>query len=161
MGDELDLEGLQVFADTSGYIRDDRVDEPGEIAFLGEVVDIFPAAEPSPFRISMLDGRIRAIRTYHPLTQRTLADVEALDLGPASELILPLQDERSLGLEHCAATFYGKLASVTDLLSDPAIARDPRSDARAASFEGQVGDAHEIRMQFPDGERPRALSAQT
>ena len=159
VGDVADLEGLQVFADSSGYIRDDRVDEPGEIAFLGEVIDIFPAAEPSPFRISILDGRISAIRTYDPLTQRTLADVKDLDLGPASELILPSQDERALGLEHCAANFYGRLTSVSELLTDPAVARDPKSDARAASFETQVIDAHEIRTQFPDGERPSSPDA--
>src|SRR5829696_1711485 len=47
----LDLAGFQAFLLGAGYVVDDRVDEPGEAAFRGTVVDIFPAAYPEPFRL--------------------------------------------------------------------------------------------------------------
>ena len=39
-GQPLDREAMFSFAQACGYVTDDRVDEPGEIALLGEVVDV-------------------------------------------------------------------------------------------------------------------------
>lgn len=41
VGDALDRDALSAFARRTGYVIDDRIDEPGEIAILGEVVDVF------------------------------------------------------------------------------------------------------------------------
>lgn len=155
VGQKLDLEALQAFAQASGYIPDDRVDEPGEIAVLGEVIDIFPAAEPSPYRLTTtLDHIVDAIRIYDPLTQRTIEDVDEVSIGPASEVILTQDDERQLGIEHRAAGVYGRLADIFDLLPNAAVAADERAYARAAAFESQVRDAYDVRILYPDGERP-------
>ncbi|WP_298690262.1 TRCF domain-containing protein [uncultured Sphingomonas sp.] len=68
-----------------GYMADDRVDEPGEMAIRGEVVDIFPADAGLPIRIEIADGRIAALRSYDPSTQLTVADVASLEIGRATE----------------------------------------------------------------------------
>lgn len=159
VGDPLDLEALEAFAESTGYIRDDRVDEPGEIAVQGEVIDIFPAAEPRPHRLTITDHVVDAIRPFDPLTQRSLGDVGDLCLGPASEVILSSGDERPLGLEHRAANVYERLDTVLDLIVGATVAQDPKAPARAASFETQVRDAHAVRMQYPEGERPSAPEA--
>lgn len=154
VGQKLDLEVLQAFTQASGYIPDDRVDEPGEIAVLGEVIDIFPAAEPSPYRLTTLDHVIDAIRIYDPLTQRTIEDVDEVSIGPASEVILTQDDERQLGIEHRAAGIYGRLADIFDLIPNAAVVADEKAYARAAAFESQVREAYDVRILYPDGERP-------
>ncbi|WP_239019027.1 MULTISPECIES: DEAD/DEAH box helicase [Sphingobium] len=68
-----------------GYIADDHVDEPGEVAVRGEVIDIFPADAGLPARIDIADGRVVGIRRYDPITQRTQAPCEMLEIGRAAE----------------------------------------------------------------------------
>jgi transcription-repair coupling factor (superfamily II helicase) len=85
LGDAIDVDAFAGVLAEIGYIADDRVDEPGEMAIRGEVVDIFPADAGRPARIDIADGRIAAIRAYDPVTQLGLADLEALEIGRASE----------------------------------------------------------------------------
>jgi transcription-repair coupling factor (superfamily II helicase) len=85
VGDPADFAGLAAELATLGYLADDRVDEPGEMAVRGEVVDIFPADADQPFRIEAADGRLIAIRAYDAASQRTLRLVEELELGHAAE----------------------------------------------------------------------------
>jgi transcription-repair coupling factor (superfamily II helicase) len=69
-----------------GYFRDDRVDEPGEIAVRAGAIDLFPADLERPVRIHLDEGRIDRIDSYDPLTQ--LGSGETLDrlaIGPAAE----------------------------------------------------------------------------
>jgi transcription-repair coupling factor (superfamily II helicase) len=68
-----------------GYFADERVDEPGEFALRGNVADIYPADLEGPYRIEIADDRIVAIRRYDPISQRTLDDVDELQIGRASE----------------------------------------------------------------------------
>src|SRR5205085_4293870 len=82
-----------------GYVADERVDEAGEMAFLGQVIDVFPPAAGSPYRIEHEDGVIRAIRRYDPATQLTADETEALVLDPASEAIRPGDGEEEDGAE--------------------------------------------------------------
>ncbi|RZM08746.1 MAG: DEAD/DEAH box helicase, partial [Sphingomonas sp.] len=52
VGDTIDLATFAETATAVGYVEDDRVDEPGEVAILGSVIDIFPADHDAPVRIS-------------------------------------------------------------------------------------------------------------
>ena len=50
-GAVLDRQALEDFAARTGYVHDERVDEPGDIALQGHVIDIFPADAPAPVRL--------------------------------------------------------------------------------------------------------------
>jgi transcription-repair coupling factor (superfamily II helicase) len=50
-GQELDAEAFRRFCQEAGYAIDDRVDEPGEVAIRGGVIDIFPGGRSRPFRL--------------------------------------------------------------------------------------------------------------
>ena len=79
---------LMIFNDecvARGYVVDDRVDEPGEIAVRGGVIDIFPVDAILPVRVEIDDGRIVAIRSYNVIDQRTLDELETVDIGRAQE----------------------------------------------------------------------------
>lgn len=154
--EHLDRARLESYAAQAGYLFDDRIDEPGEIAILGAVVDIFPAAAAAPVRISLDEGdQIVEIRRFDPLTQRTEEPLPAIEIGPASELILQPGEERSAGAEHEAALVYGKMDSVLARLPGAALVLDQLAAARAADFIELVNEAHEGRLALAlEGERP-------
>ncbi len=163
-GQVLDREALAAFAAAAGYVVDDRIDEPGEIAFLGEVVDVFPADAARPVRIVIDQDRIGEMRTYDPLTQRSEGELEILHLGPASELILgPGPDgaspERAPGAEHAMAQHYGALVSLFDLLPKARLSTDAKALARLAEVEDHVLDAFEARRSLGGGLDPASPDA--
>ena len=85
VGDAIDMEAFTVTATEIGYFGDDLIDEPGEIAVRGQVIDIFPADRPTPIRIDVEDGRIMGIRSYDPVTQLTLEAFDMVEIGRAAE----------------------------------------------------------------------------
>ena len=145
-GQLLDREALSAFASAAGYVTDDRVDEPGEIALLGEVVDVYPADAALPVRVVVdADGRVSDLRTYDPLTQRTDGAIDALTLGPASELVLIGADEgaREPGVEHQISAHYTSMSSLFELLPRAEVTRDGVFDDRLAESLAQIADAFE------------------
>jgi transcription-repair coupling factor (superfamily II helicase) len=142
----LDRDALFAFAQATGYVTDDRVDEPGEIALLGEVVDIYPADAALPVRIVVdADGAVIDLRTYDPLTQRSDGALASLTLGPASELVLQAADEpsRPPGIEHRMGAHYPAMPSLFDLVTKAKTTCDPLFDERLAESLAQIADARE------------------
>ncbi|MBT2246424.1 DEAD/DEAH box helicase [Sphingobium sp. BHU LFT2] len=84
-GDAIDLEGFAAHMESIGYISDDRVDEPGEVAVRGDVIDIFPADAGLPARIHVSNGQIVGIRRYDPATQLTQKSCDVVEIGRAAE----------------------------------------------------------------------------
>lgn len=122
VGDTLDVEAFAATAAEIGYIVDDRIDEPGEIAVRGNVIDIFPADRETPVRIEFADGRITALRDYDPVSQLGSADIACVEVGRATE---PLVEKGVALLAH---------------LPDAAIAFDPGVDRRRARFMAIAAD---------------------
>jgi len=85
VGDSLDLPIMTAQLVALGYYVDDRVDEPGEMAIRGDVIDIFPADCEDPVRIEIAQNKIVALRSYDPVTQRSLADLDTIAIGRAVE----------------------------------------------------------------------------
>jgi transcription-repair coupling factor (superfamily II helicase) len=164
-GDTLSRADIEAFAAAAGYVSDDRVDEPGEIAILGSVVDVFPAAAEAPVRLA-LDGedRIVEIKRFDPVSQRTEDEVVGeLVLGPASELIIQERGdgepvERVLGIEHRAPELYDGMGSLFDCLPEGWVAEDARARGRCDDFLEQVTEAFESQTSLGtlEGRKPLA-----
>ena len=60
----------------AGYERVDRVQERGQFAVRGGLVDVFPTTGRDPLRVEFFGDVIEAIRAFSPFTQRALQDVE-------------------------------------------------------------------------------------
>jgi transcription-repair coupling factor (superfamily II helicase) len=88
VGDPIDVDAFAGIAAEIGYLVDDRVDEPGEIAVRGGVIDIFPADRENPVRIEFADGRITALRDYDPVSQLGLGEIESIEIGRATEPVV-------------------------------------------------------------------------
>ncbi|MEZ0170152.1 transcription-repair coupling factor [Microvirga sp. TS319] len=157
VGDRFSQEELELFLHRTGHVIDDRVDEPGEAALHGQVVDIFPAGSTQPFRIEH-DGRtIRAIRRYDPVSQRTEEEVDGIVLEPASEVVqaetgndasLP---ERYSGMEHRLPDYYGRLETIFDYWPAAAIVQEDRAEERRQDVMEQIADAFESRTSLSIG----------
>ena len=145
-----------------GYLFDERVDEPGEAALHGAVLDVFPALEGAlPCRIEQAEGRVASIRHYDPLTQRSLDEAEAVTLGPASEVVLPggSDDTHSPGIEHALADFYPHLVTLFDLMPGAAVVLDPEVEALRPQRSAEVSEAFRARLALlPPGEEGRRAS---
>ncbi|MCJ8140891.1 DEAD/DEAH box helicase [Falsirhodobacter halotolerans] len=85
VGDDLDIDALADFARAAGYVADDRVDLPGEIAFHGATVEVFAAGDGHPCRIEMDGATVKSLRCYDPITQRSTGEVTWLDIAPVTE----------------------------------------------------------------------------
>ena len=148
VGDALDRDALAAFTRRTGYVFDDRIDEPGEIAFLGEVVDVFPPAARQPARVTLAEGVVEAIRWFDPLSQRSEDATETLTLQGASELHLPDDEVREVGCEHGLAQRAGPLDSLFDLVAGATILVEPEAAERCRRFLEQVDEAHETARTF-------------
>ncbi|TCP37053.1 helicase-related protein [Sphingomonas sp. BK235] len=84
-GAPLDLARLYDELIAIGYVVDERVDEPGEVALRGQVLDVFPADAPQPLRIEVAEGKVVGLRSYDPADQRTTEELDERELGRVSE----------------------------------------------------------------------------
>jgi transcription-repair coupling factor (superfamily II helicase) len=84
-GQPIDLAALHDQLVGIGYIVDDRVDEPGEVARRGAVLDVFPADAERPLRIEVQDDCVQHLRSYDPGSQLTLAEEEGCEIGRVAE----------------------------------------------------------------------------
>ena len=99
VGDPIDPDDFHEKAIALGYFLDDRIDEPGEIAIRGEVIDLFPADAGGPVRIDLADGHIAAINHFDAVTQLRAEKCEAIEIGRAAE---PGGDASATLLDHIA-----------------------------------------------------------
>lgn len=160
VGDRLDRLELQQFAARTGYVEDDRIDEPGEIALFGEVVDVFPADAAQPVRIVLADEVIDEMRLYDPLSQRSDGAIDSLVLLPASEAILDdgAAVAREPGVEHRLSVLYEDLPSVFDLIPSATLLQDEKAPERLSRVHEQIAEALESRrMLSTDAEAPSGL----
>ena len=99
VGDLLDLEeSAQTLVDM-GYERVSQVDDRGQFAVRGGLLDLFAATADRAVRIELFDIEIESLRTFSTFTQRSLEALERIEVAPAAELALehrrdPLDDER-------------------------------------------------------------------
>lgn len=98
VGDPVDLSALFGELESLGYVSDERVDEPGEIALREQVLDVYPADADAPLRIEAVDGRVSAIRVYDPADQRAVDACDHRELGRVAEP--PLGEDGVTLLEH-------------------------------------------------------------
>ena len=145
-GARLDRAALEAFARRTGYVPEERVDDPGDIAFQGKVVDVFPADGDRPVRVLLGDGdTIDEIRVVDPATQRSEVAIDRLDLMPACELVLAADAAHRPGIEHWLACYHPDLGSLFDLLPEARLALDAEALAGCERFAARVTEAHEAR----------------
>ncbi|MBU8539167.1 DEAD/DEAH box helicase [Falsiroseomonas tokyonensis] len=146
-GQALEVEALGKDLLRLGYGLDDRVDDPGEVALRGSVIDVTPAGaeEPLALRLRHEAGRLLGIHRYDIVTQRSQEEAEAeLVLNPASELVLPpghpLLEARPPGLEHALAAFSEDLVAPLALWPEAEVILDAGAEEALARRRAEVAE---------------------
>jgi transcription-repair coupling factor (superfamily II helicase) len=88
VGELLDLDECAAELVSAGYERTDQVEERGQFALRGGLLDVFPATEERAVRVDMFDVEIESLRWFSTFTQRSLGDVQEVEIAPAAELAL-------------------------------------------------------------------------
>ncbi|HZQ03248.1 MAG TPA: hypothetical protein VFA88_04425, partial [Gaiellaceae bacterium] len=84
-GAEPGLEGLAESLALAGYERVERVEERGQFAVRGGLVDVFPTTGREPLRIELFADEIEQIRAFSPFTQRALRQLDGATIYAAAE----------------------------------------------------------------------------
>jgi len=123
-GQEPGIDALAEGFALAGYERVERVEQRGEFAVRGGLVDVFPTTGREPLRIELFGDEIESIRAFSPFTQRALHPVERARVYPAAErrpeLSEPtLPDDEADGPAPAPDDLVPALAGAPDLVWEP------------------------------------------
>ncbi len=173
VGRNLDTAALERYFTVNGYMRASTVNERGEYAVRGGVIDVFPPGFEEPVRLDMFGSELESIRTFDPETQRSTGQLKRVSLSPVSEALLdeetisrfrtgylarfgaggedPLyvavsEGARRQGMEHFLPLLYPRLETLFDYLPDnAAIFLDNQVEAARGERWTLAADAYEAR----------------
>ncbi len=180
-GERVDVDRLQSFLATNGYVRAQTVREPGEFAIRGGIIDLFPPGTEEPLRLDLFGDELEGVRAFDPMSQRTTEARDGFVLRPMAEVFLdeasiarfragyreqfgavldddPLYEAVSAGrryggVEHWMPLFHERLDTLFDYLPDAPVTLDAQAEAAADDRFAQVVDFHGSRKAFQAVER--------
>jgi transcription-repair coupling factor (superfamily II helicase) len=85
-GGRVDRGALIGWLERNGYRRSGTVVEQGEYAVRGGLLDLFPTGAAAPSRLDLFGDVVDSIRSFDPMTQRSLDRIDGLTLRPMSEV---------------------------------------------------------------------------
>jgi transcription-repair coupling factor (superfamily II helicase) len=86
VGESVDLDDVTLLLADAGYDRVDQVEERGQFAVRGGILDVYPATEDQAIRVELFGDEIESMRRFSVFTQRSLGEAERVELAPAAEL---------------------------------------------------------------------------
>jgi transcription-repair coupling factor (superfamily II helicase) len=89
-GDSLEREELIFRLTTLGYQRVQTVEQPGEFAVRGGIMDIYGSSLEEPVRLEWMGDSLESLRGFDSITQKTTRSINEVMLLPAQE-----EDEES------------------------------------------------------------------
>ncbi len=180
-GDQLDRVAFLAKLDATGYRRCVQVAEHGDYAVRGSLIDVFPMGADQPFRIDLFDDEIETLRCFDVETQRSISNIDAIELMPAREF--PLDDKAirefrrawrlefegrpqtcslyedvsaglaPAGIEYYLPLFFDELALVTDYFPGNAlVVIDEGVETASERFQHAIQERYEALRH--DSERP-------
>src|SRR5437899_1628443 len=82
----LDLDETATRLVACGYERVDQVEERGQFALRGDILDVYPATEERAVRCELFDVEVERLTFFSTFTQRSLEEAEHVEIAPAAEL---------------------------------------------------------------------------
>ena len=85
-GELIDLDETAEKLIACGYERVEQVEDRGQFAIRGDILDVYPATEERAIRCELFDVEIERLTYFSTFTQRSLDDAESIEIAPAAEL---------------------------------------------------------------------------
>ena len=86
--EEIDREGLVASLEAGGYSRTTLVEDPGEYAVRGGILDVFSPGQDRPVRMEFFGDLVESIRTFSPFSQRGIKELDETIIVPATEAVI-------------------------------------------------------------------------
>jgi transcription-repair coupling factor (superfamily II helicase) len=86
LGDEIEPGAVADDLVAAGYERVEQVEERGQFAVRGGILDVYPATEERAVRIELFGDEVESMRWFSTFTQRSLGDAKRVELAPAAEM---------------------------------------------------------------------------
>src|SRR4051795_4262273 len=85
-GDLLDLDETADQLVAAGYERVDQVEDRGQFALRGDILDVYPATEERAVRCELFDIEVERLTFFSTFTQRSLEEADRVEIAPAAEI---------------------------------------------------------------------------
>ena len=169
------MAGIVQWLELNGFNRAATVREAGDYAVRGGIVDLFAPGMDAPVRLDFFGDTLESIRSFDPESQRTTAELRALDLVPVSEFQLTSdtirlfrtgyvaefgaaapddalyeavsEGRRHAGMEHWLPLFHRRLDTLFDYLPASPIATEPLAEEAAHERLEQIADYYQARKE--------------
>ena len=82
----MDLDETAMDLVAAGYEHVDQVEDRGQFAIRGGLLDVFPATEDHAVRVDLFGDEIESLKWFSTFTQRSLEDAAEVEVAPAAEL---------------------------------------------------------------------------
>ena len=82
VGDEFDFEKFVEQIVRLGFVREERVDRPGEMSVRGGIVDVFLFENIHPVRIEFFGNQVESIRLFDVETQKSIDKIKDIQIFP-------------------------------------------------------------------------------
>ena len=92
------IEQMQLLGrwEAMGYKVGSIVEVPGTLSHRGGIIDIYPTTSEFPTRLEFFGNTIDSIRIFDPSSQRSLKEIPSIYIGPATEILVPLEEAASV-----------------------------------------------------------------
>jgi transcription-repair coupling factor (superfamily II helicase) len=138
LGQDVPIEEIVAWLVEQGFQRMEAIEIPGEFSQRGGILDVFSPDAEAPYRLEFFGNEIESIRQFSPETQRSLGDVQAIEITaqgqhrPGQEMFrghlcdyLPPQSWTMLvelgDLEEQGKHYLERIADITGLFSVPSV----------------------------------------
>ncbi len=81
-GEDMDFDTLIQKLVKMGYVREDRIDRPGEMSVRGGLIDVFLFESEMPYRIEFFGDEVDSIRKIDIDTQKSTKRIDKIDIFP-------------------------------------------------------------------------------
>ena len=115
IGEEVDLEEVRSVLVRTGYEFFPQVEDKGQCAIRGSIIDIFPLESDNPYRIDLWDREIDNIKIFDVETQRTIENIKEVEIYPATEYMYTA-DEIKAGTDRIEKEFKKTYKTLRDEL---------------------------------------------
>src|ERR1700689_168127 len=113
VGELLDLDECANDLAAAGYERVDQVQERGQFAVRGGLLDVFPATEERAVRVDLFDIQIEQMRWFSTFPQRSPGDTNEVEIAPAAELAAEHRELAEIAAQEYAAKRPNKSSQKT------------------------------------------------
>jgi transcription-repair coupling factor (superfamily II helicase) len=134
-GEEIDLNDVAELLVEAGYERVEQVEERGQFAIRGGILDVFGATEERAARLELFGDEIESIRFFSTFTQRSLGEAKRIELDPAAELALEHRELAEIAAEEDERPAISELLPVQSFGSPLELIGDDTAVLLAAAEE--------------------------